>query len=90
MTAVQADELEVEEGNRRSIAIKKIINKNKNKIKALRVQLRVTHNHRSAVLLALNLPIDFNCSAVNRVSCEDPYVFGGQFLSAIDSDFSMN
>ena len=86
----QADELEVEEGDRRSIAELLVLISARSFTEAMRVQLRVTHNRRLAVLKALNLPKEFNCSAVNRVSREGPYVFGGQFLSAIDSDISMN
>lgn len=86
----QADILEVEEEDRRAIAELLVHISARSFSEAMRVQLRVTHNRRLAALRALNLPKDFDCSAVSRVPREGPYVFGGHFLSAIDSDISMN
>ena len=51
---------------------------------ATRYSLRCTCAFR-----ALSLP-RLNSSAVSRVSRENPFVFGGLFLSTFDSDFVMN
>ena len=85
----QADTLEVEEDDRRAIRDLLVRISARSFSESLRTQLRVTHFRRLAAVKALNLPPDFNSSAVTRVPREGPYVFGGQFLSAVDSDISM-
>ena len=87
---VQADELEVEEDDRRTIGELLVHISARTFSEAMRTQLRVTHHRRLAAFKALNLPKDFNSSAVTRVPREGPFIFGGQFLSAVDSDISMN
>ena len=86
----QADLLEVEEDDRRTIADLLVLISARSFTEAMRTQLRVTHLRRTCALGALNLPKDFNSSAVLRVPREGPYIFGGDFLSAIDSDIDMN
>ena len=86
----QADRLEVEEDDRRTVADLLDLIFACSFTEAMRTQFRVTHLHRHAALRALNLPKDFNCSAVFRVPEEGPYVLGGDFLSIVNSDINMN
>ena len=84
--------MEVEEDDRRTIAVflvlfsARSLKKKKKNSEAMRTQLHVTLLRRTCALGALNLPKDFNSSAVLRVPREGPYIFGGFFLSAFDSD----
>ena len=78
--------MEVEEDDRRTIADLLVLISARSFSEAMRTQLRVTHLRRTCALGALNLPKDFNSSAVLRVPREGPYIFGGFFLSAFDSD----
>ena len=86
----QADQLEVEEDDRSTIANLLVLISARSFSEAMRTQLRVTHLRRHAALEALNLPTDFNCSAVINSPREGPFVFGQGFLSTIDSDIGMN
>ena len=86
---VQADALEVGEDDRRTIRELLVRINARTFSESLRAQLRVTHNRRLAALKALNLPPDFNSSAVTRVPRDGPYIFGGQFINAVDSDITM-
>ena len=87
---VQADALEVVEDDRRTIRDLLVLINARAFSEALRAQLRATHFRHLAAFLALNLPTDFNSSAVTRVPRDGPYVFGGQLIPAVDSDISMN
>ena len=82
--------MEVEEDDRRTIAVFLVLfsarSLKKKNSEAMRTQLHVTLLRRTCALGALNLPKDFNSSAVLRVPREGPYIFGGFFLSAFDSD----
>ena len=86
---VRADEMGVVEDDR--VVIRELLLNISSRAfsEALRTQLRATHQRRLLALRALNLPKDFNSSAVIRVPREGPYVFGGHFLTAVDSDISM-
>ena len=87
---VQADALEVVEDDRRTIRELLVRINARAFSESLRSQLRATHFRRLAAFKALNLPTDFNSSAVTRVPRDGPYVFGGQLIPAVDSDISMN
>ena len=87
---IRANELEVTEEDR--VAICSIVME----ISALsfsqsvRIQLHTTQQRRLLALETLNLPKDFNGHAVDRIPSEGRHIFGGKFLEAVDSDFSMN
>ena len=87
---VQADVLEVVEDDRRTIRDLLVRINARTFSESLRAQLRATHFRRLAAFKALNLPTEFNSSAVTRVPRDGPYVFGGQLIPAVDSDISMN
>ena len=86
---VRADEMGVVEEDRVAVQELLLNISSRSFSEALRTQLRATHQRRHLALRALNLPKDFNSSAVIRVPREGPYVFGGHFLNAVDSDISM-
>ena len=87
---VHADELGVTEDDRCAIRKILLLITSHSYSEALRAQLRATHNRRLVALKALDLPREFHSQAVIRVPREGPYVFGGSFLQAVDSDISMN
>ena len=87
---VRADELGVVEEDRVAIREILLLISSRTYSEALRTQLRATHHRRLVALKALDLPKDFHSQAVLRVPRKGPYLFGGHFLQAVDSDISLN
>ena len=87
---IRADELEVTEEDRATFRELLLFISSRSYTTALRTQLCATKQRRLIALQALSLPKDFNGHAVNRLPRDGPFIFGGRFLDAVDSDISMN